>query len=101
MLTEKSDRSSFEQFRSSTCHTFKDLIDWIHTYYEKKWCRESICLLAMLNQLSALNGIPLFSNYNILSAKLMPPYPSEVLLLCGLLHSDPSMADAIEKHPIS
>ena len=55
----------------------------------------------MLNQLSALNGIPLFSNYNGLSAKLMPPYPSEVLLLCGLLHADPSMADATEKHPIS
>ena len=83
MLTEKSDCSSFEQFRSNTCHKLKDLDDLpfitqllesnqIRTYYEKKWYPESLYLLAMLDHLSTLNGISLCSSYNDLrSAKLI------------------------------
>ena len=110
MLTKESDRSSFEQFRSSTCHTLKDLGDLpfitqllesnqIRTYYTRKWHPNALYLLAMLDHLSTLNGIPPCSNYDDLrKAKLAHPlFPSEVLLLCALLHSDSPKEEALSK----
>lgn len=110
MLIETSDRPSFEQFRSSTCHKLKDLGDLpfitqllksnqIRTYYNRKWYPETLYLLAMLDYLSNLNAIPLCYTYNDLrNAKLFQPlYLSEVLLLCELLHSDSPKEEAISK----
>ena len=108
MFEEKSDRSSFEQFRSNTCHKLKNLGDLpfitqllesnqIRIYYERKWYPEALYLLAMLDHLSNLNGIPLCSSYSDLR-KAKPTqhfYPSEVLLLCELLHSDSPKEDAL------
>ena len=101
MLTKESDRSSFEQFRSNTCHKLKDLGDLpfitqllksnqIRTYYEKKWYPEALYLLAMLDYLSRLHNVPICKNYNdIRRAKLEQPlYPSSVLLLCKAQRSD-------------
>ena len=110
MLTEKSDCSSFEQFRSSTCHKLKDLGDLpfitqllksnqIRTYYNRKWYPETLYLLAMLDHLSNHNAIPLCCMYNDLrNTKLAQPlYPSEVLHLCELLHSYSPKEEAISK----
>ena len=110
MFTERSTRPSFEQFRSNICHKLKDLGDipfitqllennQIRAYYNRKWYPEALYLLAMLDYLSKLHGIPLCSNYNDLrKAKLTQPlYPSEVLLLCELLHSDSPKEEAISK----
>lgn len=110
MFEEKSNRPSFEQFRSNTCHKLKaqgDLpfitqllkSDQIRTYYERKWYPEALYLLAMLDHLSKLHGIPLCSNYNDLrSAKLAQLlYPSEVFLLSELLHSDFPKEEALRK----
>ena len=110
MLTEKSDCSSFEQFRSNTCHKLKDLGDLpfitqllesnhIRTYYNRKWYPETLYLLAMLDYLSNHNTIPLCCTYNDLrNTKLTQPhYPSEVLLLRELLHSDSPKEEAISK----
>ena len=60
MLTERSTRPSFEQFRSNTCHKLKDLGDLpfitqllesnhIRTYYNRKWYPETLYLLVMLD----------------------------------------------------
>ena len=110
MHTDSSNRPSFEQFRSSTCHKLKDLGDLpfitqllknnqIRTYYNRKWYPETLYLLAMLDYLSNHNAIPLCCTYNDLrNTKLAQPlYPSEILLLCELLHSDTPKEEALSK----
>ena len=110
MLTKECDRPSFEQFRSSTCHTLKDLGDipfitqllesnQIRAYYNRKWYPEALYLLAMLDYLSNTHAIPLCNAYNDLrNAKLKQLlYPSEVLLLCELLHSNSPKYEALSK----
>lgn len=110
MLIERPKRPSFEQFRSNTCHKLKDLGDLpfitqllesnhIRTYYNRKWYPEALYLLAMLDYLSNLNAIPICCTYNDLrNNKLTQPlYPSKVLLLCELLHSDSPKEDALSK----
>ena len=110
MHTDSSNRPSFEQFRSSTCHKLKDLGDLpfitqllksnqIRTYYNQKWYPEALYLLAMLDHLSNINEIPLCCTYNDLrNTKLAQPlYPSEILLLCELLHSDSPKDEALSK----
>ena len=110
MATNESGRPSFEQFRSGTYHTLKDLGDLpfitqllesnqIRAYYNRKWYPEALYLLSMLDYLSNLNTIPLCCTYSDLrNAKLAQPlYPSEVLLLCELLHSDSPKEEALSK----
>ena len=59
----------------------------------------SLYLQTIPDHLSKLHGIPLCSNYNDLrKAKLAQPiYPSEVLHLCELQHSDSPKEDALSK----
>lgn len=110
MFIEESTRPSFELFKSTACHKLKELGDipfismllesnQICIYYEKQWYPESLYLLAMLDYLSKLHSIPLCSSYNgIRKAKLTQPlYPSEVLLLCELLHSDSPKEKTLSK----
>ena len=110
MLTKECDRPSFEQFRSSTCPTLKDLGDipfitqllesnQIRAYYNRKWYPEALYLLAMLDYLSNTHAIPLCNAYNDLrNAKLKQLlYPSEVLLLCELLRSNSPKYEALSK----
>ncbi len=86
-------RCSFETFKSNTCHHVKDMgdinfiietleADEIRILYERRWYIEALYLLAMIDYLSRLNGIPLCTNYNdIRSHKLEKPYyPSSVVV---------------------
>lgn len=79
-------RCSFETFKSNICHHVKDMgdmdfiietlkTDEIRNLYKRSWYRESLYLLAMVDYLSRVNGIPLCTNYNdIRSRKLEKPY---------------------------
>ena len=49
--------------------------DEIRKLYERRWYRESLYLLAMIDYLSRMNGLPICSNYNDIRArKLEKPY---------------------------
>ena len=86
-------RCSFETFKSNTCHHVKDMgdiefiietleADEIRKLYERSWYREALYLLAMIDYLSRMNGLPLCTNYNdIRSKKLEKPYfPASVIV---------------------
>jgi len=86
-------RCSFETFKSNICHQVKDMgdidfiietleADEIRKLYERSWYRESLYLLAMIDYLSRMNGLPLCTNYNdIRSQKLEKPYfPAGVII---------------------
>jgi hypothetical protein len=91
---EKADyRCSFETFKSNTCHYVKDMgdidfivetleADEIRKLYERRWYREALYLLAMIDYLSRMNSLPLCANYNdIRSKKLEKPYfPAGVVI---------------------
>ena len=98
---KKDIRSSFEVFKSNTCHYVKDngdlnfieyilQSDEIRKLYNKHWYPEALYLLAMIDYLSRINEIPLCTRYNDLrSSKLEKPiYPVGVLLNREVLHSD-------------
>ena len=79
-------RCSFETFKSNTCHHVKDMgdIDFIietlekdeiRRLYERRWYKEALYLLAMIDYLSRINSLPICTNYNdIRSQKLERPY---------------------------
>ena len=79
-------RCSFETFKSNTCHHVKDMgdidfiietleTDEVRKLYERRWCREAMYLLAMIDYLSRINDVPLCTNYNdIRSQKLEKLY---------------------------
>lgn len=94
-------RSSFETFKSNTCHHVKDMgdvdfmldlleTDEIRVLYEKKWYPEALYLLAMLDYLSRENQIPLCTKYNDIRARKLskPIYPAGVLVTSDVLKSD-------------
>lgn len=85
-------RVSFELYKSSVCHRVKELGDRrfiietlekndIRKYYQKKWYPESLYLLAMLDYISRLNGVPICSEYEDLRECRLNEtiYPSSVL----------------------
>lgn len=87
-------RVSFEVFKSNVCHRVREKgdiafltemleKDSIRTFYERKWYPESLYLLAMLDYLSRVNGIPLCEEYDDLRrCKLRETiYPTSVLSL--------------------
>ena len=86
-------RCSFETFKSNICHHVKDMgdvnfiietleTDEVRMLYERRWYREALYLLAMIDYLSRINNLPLCTNYNdIRSQKLEKPYfPAGVVL---------------------
>ena len=94
-------RSSFEIFKSNTCHHVKDMgdldfivvvleSDEVRKLYNKHWYPEALYLLAMLDYLSRINEIPLCSKYNDLRMRKLekPIYPVGVLLNNEVLKSD-------------
>lgn len=73
-------RFSFETFKSNTCHHVKDMgdidfiietleSDEIGKLYKRRWYRESMYLLAMIDYLSRMNNLPLCTNYNEIRSK--------------------------------
>lgn len=98
---ENRNRPTFEVFKSNTCHQVKDMGDipfiiqtlkenQVRSLYEKKWYPEALYLLAMVDYLSRLHNVPLYTNYNdIRRAKLQRPvYPASVVILCKTQKSD-------------
>jgi len=94
-------RGSFEVFKSNVCHRVHDQgdldfviatleADEIRRLHNKRWRPESLYLLAMVDYLSRVNGLPACSNYDdIRNAKLKDAvYPASVLTLCAALRSD-------------
>jgi len=94
-------RSDFELFKSNTCHRLKELgdiefiielleEDHIRKYYKKKWYRESLYLLAMLDYVSRENNIPICTKYDDLrSLKLKTIlFPASVLVAAKVAKND-------------
>ena len=68
-------RPAFDLYRSSVCHRLKELgavgfltetikNGHIETYYKIKWYPESLYLLAMVDYVSRMNGIPLCTSFD-------------------------------------
>lgn len=100
-------RSSFETFKSNTCHHVKDMgdldfmlqileSDEIRTLYDRRWYPEALYLLAMLDYLSRENTIPLCTRYNDIRARKLskPIYPIGVLMTSEVVHSDEPLKQA-------
>lgn len=102
-------RSSFETFKSNTCHHLKDMGDFefmlavlesgrIRQLYDRQWYPEAFYLLAMLDYLSRENDIPLCTGHDyIRSQKLADPvYPAGVLITSEVLGSEEPLREAEE-----
>lgn len=100
-------RSNFELFKSNVCHRLKEMGDLdfimdvlksreIRTYYDRGWYPESLYLLAMLDYISRLNGVPLCSEYDDLRRCSLekPLYPASVLAICAASKDDRAMLQA-------
>lgn len=101
------ERSSFELFKSNTCHRLKTLgdtqfvietleSDEIRRYARMQWYSESLYLLAMVDYVSRENQIPICTDYDDLrQCKLSEPlYPSGILALSAVSKES---ADAIKE----
>lgn len=98
-------RCSFETFKSNTCHHVKDMgdidfiietleADEIRKLYERRWYREALYLLAMIDYLSRMNGLPLCTNYNDIRAqKLEKPYFSAGVVVSYAATGDESIKE--------
>ena len=102
-------RCSFETFKSNTCHHVKDMgdidfiietlkTDEIRKLYKRSWYVEALYLLAMVDYLSGLNGLPLCTNYNdIRSRKLEKPYfPTGIEIACAATGDESIKENALE-----
>ena len=100
-------QSSFENFKSTVCHRVKEMgdvefmmdlldSDAIRTYYDRHWYPESLYLLAMLDYLSRLHGLPQCSDYDDLRrCKLEKPvYPASVLAVSVAAGNDQALQQA-------
>jgi hypothetical protein len=94
-------RKSFEVFAGNVCHRIKDIGDLefiveviesgdIRRYYERTWYEESFYLLAAVDYLSRVNGLPPCADYeDIRSRRLAEPvYTKDVVMLSLLLKND-------------
>ena len=94
-------RPSFEIFKSNTCHYVKDMgdldflidvikSDRIISYLDKRWYREALYLLAMVDYLCRENALPLHEDYDELRRLKLSEivYPTGILVLCAALKSD-------------
>ena len=105
-------RSSFEVFKSNVCHLVKDMgdinfliqtleSDEIRRLYKKRWYPETLYLLAMVDYLSRVNGLPLCEQYSDLrGAKLKQVlYPSS-LVLEAKVTKNPALLQLCERESI-
>ena len=102
LLTETMEyRPPFEIFKSNICHSVKGmgdidfLIDVISSgriisLLEKRWYREALYLLAMVDYLCRENSLPLHADYDELRRLKLSDivYPTGILLLCAALKSE-------------
>ena len=94
-------RCSFELFKSNVCHKLKELgdIDFmidtlesnkIREYYNRRWYPESFYLLAMLDYISRINGVPMCEEYSDLRRQSLQDvlYPSGVIAEAAVADSE-------------
>ena len=94
-------RPAFEIFKSNICHYVKDMgdidflidtikSDRIYSYLDKKWYREALYLLAMVDYLCRENALPLHDEYEELRFLKLSDivYPAGILILSAALKSD-------------
>lgn len=94
-------RCPFELYKSNACHRLKELgdIDFIidtlegnkiRKYYNRKRYPESFYLLAMLDYISRINGVPICEDYNYLRKQSLSEalYPSSVIATAGITNSN-------------
>lgn len=98
LLSESEDRRpAFETFKSEICHAVKDhgdmdfiaevlTSDEIRVFWDKQWYPEALYLLAMIDYLSRVNGIPLCTRYDDLRSYSLrePLYPRDIVLLSSV-----------------
>lgn len=102
-------RPAFDLFRSNVCHKLKELgdidflidtieSDEITAYYKRSWYPESLYLLAMVDYISRINGVPLCDSYSDLrKAKLKSViYPSGVITAAAVSGDDTVKKRAVE-----
>ena len=100
-LIEHEARPSFEAFKSSVCHSIKNLGDLkfiietlesnnIRELYKKKWYLESLYLLAMVDYLCRENELPLCNEYDdIRKMKFSRPvYPTGIIAMSICIGND-------------
>lgn len=103
-------RCDFESFKSSICHKVKEEgdIDFIirlieseeiRFFYDRKWYRESLYLLAMLDYLSRVNDVPLCEEYDdIRKCKLEKPlYPASIRVMSTVMKDESVLKESFDK----
>lgn len=103
-------RIDFEGYKSNICHSLKRLgnlgfirdtllRDDISRYWEQKRYPECFYLLAMLDYISRINGIPLCSRYDELRRCSLenPLYPRDIELICIFAGNDDRKKQALEE----
>ena len=102
LLTEAMEyRPTFEIFKSNVCHRVKDKgdidfltdvikSDMILNYLDKRWYREALYMLAMVDYLCRENNLPLYEDYQELRYLKLSGiiYPAGILILCAALKSE-------------
>ena len=102
-------RPAFDTFKSNVCHMVKNMgdiafiidtleNDRVRYYYDKKWYRECLYMLAMLDYLSRENDLPLCTNYrDIRAARLQKPvYPGSIIVKSIVMNSDQPLEESYE-----
>lgn len=103
-------RSSFETFKSNTCHHVKDMgdIDFIidtlehntiRKLYDRAWYPESLYLLGMVDYLSKENDLPLCTDYNDIRRQKLSEvlFPSGILIQAAVMKDDSVKEEARKK----
>lgn len=101
-------RCSFETFKSNTCHHVKDMGDLnfiidtlegdeIRKLYNRQWYRESLYLLAMVDYLSRVNGLPECTNYNDIRVQKLekPHFSAGIVISCAVTGNEQLKDEAI------
>ena len=103
-------RATFETFKSNTCHRVKDmgdidfLLDVIKSdrilyYLNKRWYREALYILAMVDYLCRENDIPLQEDFEELRRMKLSGiiYPAGILILCAALKSEAPKEESLRQ----
>ena len=109
MKTYAQKRCDFELFKSHICHRLKREGDLdfilnvvqspdIREYFDRGWTAESLYLLAMLDYISRLNGIPLCSDFNDLRELAMKNtiYPEGILIQVRVTNNPALLKEAYD-----
>jgi hypothetical protein len=73
--------------------------DRIGSYLDKRWYREALYLVAMVDYLCRENGLPLYEDYaELRRVKLSEVvYPAGILILCASLKSDEPKEESLRE----